>query len=168
MSIPTDRRRELPPDPSLSCEWDSRRDAAGGISSVSPLSESVLPLAGLRAWGVSVIAKFVMESGSAYTGVEVPVPVDAGREVVDLELAGVLIWSEPGAEGVQNRAKDAIARKSPRAGVVIEKSGRSWHVPSYTWRCTFVGPYLSSIPTREGSCWRVSSRIGYFEGLAAL
>jgi hypothetical protein len=52
------------------------------------------------------------------------------REVASRELAGVLMCSDPGAAGVQNRAKEAMARNSPRAGVVIENRGRSWHVPS--------------------------------------
>ena len=42
------------------------------------------------------------------------------------------IDNDPGADGVTNRANDAIARKRPRAGRVIEKSGRSWQHPSYT------------------------------------
>jgi hypothetical protein len=49
---------------------------------------------------------------------------------VNVELAGVLICNEPGAPGVQNRANDDIALNIPRAGVVIENKGRSWHVPS--------------------------------------
>ena len=49
---------------------------------------------------------------------------------VNVELAGVLMCSEPGAPGVQNRANDEMARNIPRAGVVMENKGRSWHVPS--------------------------------------
>ena len=80
----------------------------------------------------------------------------------------MFICNDPGAWGVQNLAKEAIALNKPRAGVVIEKRGRSWHVPSYIWKWTFVGPYLSSMPTKEGSCCRTSSRIGYDPGSAAL
>jgi hypothetical protein len=37
--------------------------------------------------------------------------------------------SDPGAEGVTYREKEETARKSPRATLVMENNGRSWHAP---------------------------------------
>jgi hypothetical protein len=46
-----------------------------------------------------------------------------------LVVADLLIDNEAGADGVTNRAKDEMALNTPRAGLVIENRGKSWHTP---------------------------------------
>ena len=83
---------------------------------MSPLNVSFLPT-GLSARGLAAISRLVIviDTGSVYIF----------EDLDDLGFEGVFICNDPGARGVQNLAKEAIALNKPRAGVVIEKSGRS-------------------------------------------
>lgn len=85
--------------------------------------------------------RLLLRSGNGVMSFEVigPATLLPWREVderlvsilpLSFELDGVFMCKDPGASGVQNRAKEAMARNIPLAGVVMENSGRSWHVPS--------------------------------------
>ena len=88
-------------------EWGARLSASG-IESVSDVD--LMEVMGI------VAARFVPAIDSS----------DVVREcVTDREID-----NDPGAEGVTYRANEAMARKRPRAGFVMENSGRSWHAPA--------------------------------------